>query len=363
MRAKEFTTEDINPDIYHQDFSHELEIDGIIYRAKTLKNDQQFVVRAYVQKPRGGEQCVGFAKFRLPRHEGLSLSSDWTKVATSYRGKGIASNMYAYARMLGNSITASSYQLDPGRRMWDKWREKGDAKHLSETDDDMFANRASTARLPEIVKDFTYNALKMLERPEEFLKQEMGLDVDELDDDEQNELINQCMAASESMTALAETFKNSGIVAGLLKLKDMSNNHENEVASTAATHALEEFHEVYDIDPQQYLSEDDDMFAPTKGIRIADALQRIATSQLAELRHNLEVVKDPVEKEWTRDQIADIPRLVTLANIFRTKPFEEAIKTAETASYALSIDFVDLLMYHDDIDLRDMFPGWEPDDN
>ena len=241
MRAKEFTTENINPDVYHQDFSHELEIDGIIYRAKTLKNDQQFVVRAYVQKPRGGEQCVGFAKFRLPRHEGLSLSSDWTKVATAYRGKGIASNMYAYARMLGNTINPSSYQLDPGRRMWDKWREKGDAKHLSETDDDMFA--------------------------------------------------------------------------------------------------------------------------PTKGMRIGDALIRIATSELRELRHTLEVATDPVEKDWARDQIADIPQLIELANTFRTQSLPEALDAAESLSFVLSIDFIDLLMHHDNIDLRELFPGWEPDDN
>lgn len=362
MRAKEFTTENINPDIYHQDFSHELEIDGIIYRAKTLKNDQQFVVRAYVQKPRGGEQCVGFAKFRLPRHEGLSLSSDWTKVATAYRGKGIASNMYAYARMLGNTINPSSYQLDPGRRMWDKWREKGDAKHLGE-EDDMFADRASTARLPEIVKDFEYYAQKMVELPEEFMQEDLGLDVDDLEDEEQNELINQCMAGSELMAAVAETFKNGGVVAGLRKLKDMSNAHENNVVSTAATLALDEFEDVFDIDPQRYLSEEDDMFAPTKGIRIADALIRIATSELRELRHTLEVATDPVEKDWARDQIADIPQLIELANTFRTQSLPEALDAAESLSFVLSIDFIDLLMHHDNIDLRELFPGWEPDDN
>lgn len=236
MRASEFISEDINPDVYHQDFSHELEIDGIVYRAKTLKNDQQFVVRAYA-----GKQCIGFAKFRLPRHEGLSLSSDWTKVAKSYRNKGIASNMYAYARMLGNTINPSSYQLDPGRRMWDKWREKGDAKHLSETDDDMFA--------------------------------------------------------------------------------------------------------------------------PTKGMRIADALIRIAISELRELRHNLEVATDPVEKEWTRDQITDMPQLIELANTFRTEPLSVALDAAESLSFVLSIDFIDLLLHHDNINLRELFTGWEPEDN
>jgi hypothetical protein len=138
MRAAEFVSEVINPDIQHGKFSHELEIDGVLYKAKTLKSDQLFVVRAYVPSP-AGNTCIGFAKFQFPRNDAGSLASQWTKVAGPYRNKGIASNMYAYARMLGNSINPGKFQLDPGRKMWDKWREKGDAKHLGENDDDMFA--------------------------------------------------------------------------------------------------------------------------------------------------------------------------------------------------------------------------------
>jgi hypothetical protein len=149
-------------------------------------------------------------------------------------------------------------------------------------EDDMFSdNRASTVRLPEIVEDFTYNALKMMERPEEFLQQEMGLDIEELKDEEQNELIDQCQAGGDKMAAVAETFKNAGIVAGLQKLKDMFNDPENDVASTAAIYALEEFHDVYGIDPQQYLSEEDDMFAPASKSSIATAAKRNIVGKVA----------------------------------------------------------------------------------
>lgn len=325
MRAKEFTTENINPDVYHQDFSHELEIDGIIYRAKTLKNDQQFVVRAYVQKPRGGEQCVGFAKFRLPRHEGLSLSSDWTKVATSYRGKGIASNMYAYARMLGNTINPSSYQLDPGRRMWDKWREKGDAKHLSEMDDDMFAQRT-----PYIDKDLNKIWAKI------------------------EEVVGRIFPDGDPIDYLGPWAKQNGYSWDFLK-KACQQHGYNDVYAYWDELANEHGGDINE--------SDDDMFAPTKGIRIADALIRIATSELRELRHNLEVATDPIEKDWTRDQITDIPQLIELANTFRTEPLSAALDAAESLSFVLSIDFLDLLLHYDNIDLRELFTGWEPDDN
>lgn len=238
MRAADFVSEDINPDIRHGNFSHELEIDNVLYKAKTLKSDQLFVVRAYIQGPEGNK-CIGFAKFQFPRSDAGPLISQWTKVAGPYRNKGIASNMYAYARMLGNSINPSKFQLDPGRRMWDKWRETGDAKHLSETDDDMFA--------------------------------------------------------------------------------------------------------------------------PTKGQRIADGLITAARNDLHELMQTIDIARDPVEKEWAQDQIADIPQVVELANIFRTEPLRVALERAESLSYTLSIDFVDSLMHYANIDLRTMFPDWEPE--
>jgi hypothetical protein len=38
--------------------------------------------------------------------------------------------MYAYAKMLGNDIKPSDYQLRRGIAMWDAWKKAGDDKHL-----------------------------------------------------------------------------------------------------------------------------------------------------------------------------------------------------------------------------------------
>jgi hypothetical protein len=124
MRASEFISEAINPDTRHEDFSHELEIDGIVYSAKSLGDT--LVVKA--SKPEG--EVIGAAKFSLPNNDAHAMNSYWTKVSPKYRKQGVASNIYAYARMLGNSIKPANFQLDGGRKMWDKWRETGAAKHL-----------------------------------------------------------------------------------------------------------------------------------------------------------------------------------------------------------------------------------------
>jgi hypothetical protein len=125
MRATDFVSEVINPDTRHSEFSHELEIGGITYTAKN--NGEDLVVKAHT--PDG--VVIGAAKFLLPKQDTQAMYSMWTKVATSYKKQGIASNMYAYARMLGNSIKPAAFQLDAGQKMWDKWRKKGDAKHLN----------------------------------------------------------------------------------------------------------------------------------------------------------------------------------------------------------------------------------------
>ena len=233
MRASDFVSEVINPDTRHSEFSHELEIDGITYRANNSGED--LIVKAYT--PEG--VVIGAAKFVLPKQDTHSMSSMWTKVAPLFKKQGIASNMYAYARMLGNTIKPANFQLDAGRKMWDKWRETGAAKHLSETDDDMFA--------------------------------------------------------------------------------------------------------------------------PSIRERIANGLILAAKNDLQELMQTIDVAQGPDEKEWAGDQIADIPQVVELANIFRTEPLAVALERAEALSYTLSIDFVDSLMHYANIDLRTMFPDWEPD--
>jgi hypothetical protein len=43
---------------------------------------------------------------------------------------GIASTMYAYAKMLGNDVRPSTVQMPGGKAMWKAWRKSGAAKHL-----------------------------------------------------------------------------------------------------------------------------------------------------------------------------------------------------------------------------------------
>lgn len=41
------------------------------------------------------------------------------------------SNMYAYAKMLGNSVKPSEFRSDDAQAAWKSWRQAGDAKHLT----------------------------------------------------------------------------------------------------------------------------------------------------------------------------------------------------------------------------------------
>jgi hypothetical protein len=72
-------------------------------------------------------QQVGLSKFKQSKKGVVSLI---TSFRPEYQGQGIARNIYAYVRMLGNTIVPSRNQLPPGRAMWAAWKKSGDAKHL-----------------------------------------------------------------------------------------------------------------------------------------------------------------------------------------------------------------------------------------
>jgi hypothetical protein len=69
---------------------------------------------------------------------GDSLVSALTNVHPDYQKQGIASTMYAYARMLGNTIEPSASQLPPGKKMWKAWKKSGDAQYLMKNVDEGF---------------------------------------------------------------------------------------------------------------------------------------------------------------------------------------------------------------------------------
>jgi pyrimidine deaminase RibD-like protein len=118
-------TEEINPDCFDPAFNDTQIFDGLTYRASAVEENgkQYFQIKVFDDN----FQTVGLAKFR-PSKGGVS--SVITSFKPEYRGQGIARNIYAYVRMLGNTIVPSRNQLPPGKAMWDAWKKSGDAKHL-----------------------------------------------------------------------------------------------------------------------------------------------------------------------------------------------------------------------------------------
>lgn len=117
----------VNPDIYHSEFKHELEIGDYRYTAET-DNDSgygnQFIIKVY-----DGEEEIANAEFiEEPEDKALISANTWVK--EEYQGQNIATNMYAYAKMLGNDIMPSWNQTDAGERMWRSWNQSGQSKHI-----------------------------------------------------------------------------------------------------------------------------------------------------------------------------------------------------------------------------------------
>lgn len=138
MRATEFITEVINTDIMHRNFKHQQQIGDYTFKAKSVRFNQQKIVLLRISCYKGKEE-IGYADFEIkgPGHGRGSdsrLESDMTWVSKDHRQEGIASTMYAYAKMLGNDIAPSSIQLPSGKKMWDAWEKTGDAEHLMRED-------------------------------------------------------------------------------------------------------------------------------------------------------------------------------------------------------------------------------------
>jgi hypothetical protein len=95
------------------------EFEGSMVYGKDAKG---LIVRAYDPK---NMDVIGSASFVLVRKKGKNgdswLESDDTKVKEKYRGKGIATAMYQYAKDLGNDIKPSPYKSNAGGEMWKAW--------------------------------------------------------------------------------------------------------------------------------------------------------------------------------------------------------------------------------------------------
>ncbi len=124
--------ETVNHDVFNPAFNDTQFFDGLTYRASSEEDHQgkpQFVIKVFDDN----FERVGLVKFTLQKDKSGNewLESLISAIQPEYQGKGIASHIYAYARMLGNTVKPSSDQTAQGRAMWTAWEKSGDAKHLT----------------------------------------------------------------------------------------------------------------------------------------------------------------------------------------------------------------------------------------
>jgi len=127
MRANEFINEEINPDIYNSEFKHEVEMHGYRYTAE-VDNDSGYGNQLTIKAYDGNKEIANAEFIEEPHDKALISANTWVK--EEYEGQGIATNMYAYAKMLGNDIIPSWNQTDQGERMWRSWNQSGQSKHI-----------------------------------------------------------------------------------------------------------------------------------------------------------------------------------------------------------------------------------------
>ena len=124
--------ETVNHDVFNPAFNDTQFFDGLTYRASSEEDHQgkpYFVIKVFDDN----FERVGLVKFALYKDKSGNewLESLISAIQPEYRGRGIAGNIYAYARMLGNTIKPSSDQTQQGRDMWTGWEKSGAAKHLT----------------------------------------------------------------------------------------------------------------------------------------------------------------------------------------------------------------------------------------
>ena len=149
---KKGLAEAINPDITNPAFSHQQQIGDYLYVArywgKGLKisayHGKKLIGRADLMYHSGWDEPSEHPRTGNPKK--FWLESEITEVNPKYQRQGIMSTMYAYARMLGNTIKPSGLQSDEAQAAWKSWRQAGDKEHLTKmqaegaTDDNPVAN-------------------------------------------------------------------------------------------------------------------------------------------------------------------------------------------------------------------------------
>ena len=135
MGEQQGVAETINSAILNKKFKHKQVIGDYTYTATSedFEGSPLLWIKAY-----HGNKEIGHILFEIiVRSPGGKrkpsadyIESGGTEVDPAYRDKGVASTMYAYAKMLGNDIQASYNQTSQGKAMWKAWEKAGNAKHL-----------------------------------------------------------------------------------------------------------------------------------------------------------------------------------------------------------------------------------------
>jgi pyrimidine deaminase RibD-like protein len=124
--------ETINPDILNRRFRHTQTIGDYTYKASVeiFLDEPLLNIKAY-----DGAKEIGHVMFEIFHWDDAPakshIESGGTEVEPAYRNKGVASTMYAYAKMLGNDVRSSNMQSAQGHTMWAAWKHSGGAKHLT----------------------------------------------------------------------------------------------------------------------------------------------------------------------------------------------------------------------------------------
>jgi hypothetical protein len=132
----EGVAEAINPDITNPAFSHQQQIGDYLYVARYWSKGLKITAYDGAKKIGHAElmyQSAPFDDFADPKTtpKRIWLESEWTHVDPKYQRQGIMGTMYAYAKMLGNSVKPSQTRSDDAKAAWKSWRDAGDAQHLT----------------------------------------------------------------------------------------------------------------------------------------------------------------------------------------------------------------------------------------
>ena len=153
MRATEFVTEEINPDVLDPRFSHKQKIGAYTYTSSCYEHRSGRYFFVITAQDAGVK--IGEVKFVVQDNALVAADVD---VERDYQEQGVASTMYSYARMLGNTIKPSALQLSPGKKMWKAWKKSGDAKHLMKEEEPIKIsnNNAAKAWIERVYQKYPY---------------------------------------------------------------------------------------------------------------------------------------------------------------------------------------------------------------